>query len=265
MLLLSIMLSQDLNKILQIINEYISELLPQNELKNFLLNGSKLMRSKLAILYFRAQNYEINDDFLKILAAGELIHNASLLHDDVIDNSELRRGRTTIVKKYSSDISVLCGDYVVSKAIELLLKINNYEILSIFNNCVQNMTQAEVKQYLGRNTMSDREKYIEISKGKTAELFAAILSSCAIISNLEKKLPAKFGYTFGICFQIKNDFETRSIDEDKNNKTPNVIDVLGIENANALLDNYKEEMRDMLKNFPNNKYTAELKGLVEKL
>jgi octaprenyl-diphosphate synthase len=154
------MLSQDLNKILQIINEYISELLPQNELKNFLLNGSKLMRSKLAILYFRAQNYEINDDFLKILAAGELIHNASLLHDDVIYNSELRRGRTTIVKKYSSDISVLCGDYVVSKAIELLLKINNYEILSIFNNCVQNMTQAEVKQYLGRNTMSDREKYI---------------------------------------------------------------------------------------------------------
>ena len=259
------MLTDELIKIYRIIDENVSELLPNSELKNFLLNGSKQIRSKLALLYFKSLDYEINKDFLYILSAGELIHNASLLHDDVIDNSEKRRNNTTIGKEYSSNISILCGDYVVSKAIELLQVINNNEILNIFNNCVQNMAVAETKQYFIRDYIPKLEEYIEICEGKTSALFSAILCSCAVLYDSDRNFAKKFGNTFGLCFQIKNDFESRSIKEDKDNKNPNVIDILGIENAKALLDNYKEEMRDMLNNFPDNKYSAELKGLVEKL
>ena len=99
---------------LSIINEKISEeagcLLPFNELREFVDNGSKRIRSKLAIYYTKALGKNINTDIYNLLTSVELIHNASLLHDDVIDDSDKRRNLTTIAKKYSYRFRVVTLD-----------------------------------------------------------------------------------------------------------------------------------------------------------
>ena len=106
--------------------------IPNEALNKFVSKGSKLIRSSLAILYFKAQNFEISEKVYNILSAGEIIHNASLLHDDVIDNANLRRGEKTLSKQFSPHVSILAGDYLLSYAIEKLLLLKDFKILDIF-------------------------------------------------------------------------------------------------------------------------------------
>ena len=262
------MINFEMEKIDKNIVSVIKEILPDKELLSFLNGGSKRIRAKLAILLVKAFGCNVDSVFIDILTVGELIHNASLLHDDVIDDSELRRGVTTLGKKYSSNISILCGDYVVSNAIKILLKLNNIEISNIFNNCVKNMSVAEIKQYFQRGNegkCGNIDDYIEITNGKTAGLFSTILESSALHFNLDRELFKKFGELFGICFQIKNDLEVYSAQEDKKNQVCTIVDILGIENAKILSDNYKQELRVLLENVPENSYRLELEDIINKL
>jgi len=247
------------------ITKLIREVLPEGQLISFLNNGSKRIRTRLALNYIKALDKLPDNNIYDILTVGELIHNASLLHDDVIDDAELRRGNTTIGKLFSQNISILCGDYLVSEAVETLLQINNIDISRKFNNCVKNMAIAEIKQYFLRNSIPKKEDYLEICKGKTAGLFETILWSCAKYFNLNCEEAANFGTIFGIAFQIKNDFDKISVVEDKKNNIHTAADILGIENAKILLDNYKEELENTLHRFPDNKYKTSLKELVNKL
>ena len=116
-----------------------------DKIENFVLGPSKRIRSVLAILYFRALDCSVSEKFLEILAATELIHNASLLHDDVIDSAVKRRGEDTILKQFSPKISILAGDFLLSLAVERLQIIDDNKILNIFKNCV-NMIR-EIKGY----------------------------------------------------------------------------------------------------------------------
>lgn len=234
-------------------------------LTDFATKGSKFIRSKLALLYFKAQGVNFNEELYNILAIGELIHNASLLQDDVLDNAEERRGVSTFYKKYDSKIAVLAGDYLLTHAIKKLININNIEIFNIFQNCIQQMTKAEINQYFLKSKIPTKEQYLEICKGKTAQLFIAILESCAILLNLNKATASKFAELFGICFQINNDLETKSMEQDKSNEIYTANNVLGIEKTRILLDNYKEEMRGILSDFPDNIYKQNLEDLVNNL
>ena len=247
-----------INQIIDKIENDFFDPFPDNDLKEFILKSSKRIRSKVAILYFKSAGFEINNSILKILAAGEIIHNASLLHDDVIDNAEMRRGKTTISKKYSSKISILAGDYLTSLAIEKLLNLKNFEILNIFKDCIQKMTKAEIKQYFLRGKVPAKSEYIEICEGKTAALFEAIFESCAIILNAPVNNAVNFAKNFGIVFQIKNDLEEHSAANDKSNEIYTAKDILGIENTYILLDNYKEEMRKILIKHPQNSHKQEV-------
>ncbi len=254
---------------LSIINEKISEeagcLLPFNELREFVDNGSKRIRSKLAIYYTKALGKNINTDIYNLLTSVELIHNASLLHDDVIDDSDKRRNLTTIAKKYSSKVSILCGDYLVSKAVDLIDKINNRTISGIINKCIRNMTISEINQYFLRGNLPKKEQYLEICYGKTAGLFAAALECSAILAGLDSNIARSFGEKFGICFQINNDLEESSAKEDMKNKIYTATDILGIENTYILSDNYKEEMRMLINNIPENIYKNKLEELIKGL
>ena len=236
-----------------------------NSIKIFVTNGSKLIRSSLAILYLKAQDKEITSEIIKILVAGELIHNASLLHDDVLDNAETRRNKKTLSKKFNSKISILAGDYLLSHAVSILLEISSKEVLKLFQNCTKEMTNAEIKQYFLRKQLPSETEYINICKGKTAKLFSTILESCAIISKLNQTNAKIFGEIFGVIFQIKNDLAPDSRKQDKNNKIFTAEDIMGIEKTNSLLDNYKEELRAVLNNFSNNEYSKRLKDLIELL
>lgn len=256
---------KELDKIDLIISKILDNPLPDNELGLFINTGSKRIRSKLALMYLKSNLIEPDNDIYYIMSVGELLHNASLLHDDVIDNSKIRRNQTTIGEKYSSNISILCGDYVVSKAIELLLKINNNQIFNIFNKCVQDMTMAEIRQYFSRGAIPTKKEYLEICKGKTANLFSAILKSCALYSNLNTQKAEKLGELFGICYQIRNDFEANSAMSDKQNNIYTAKDIFGLENAKILSDNYKEELRVLIDTIPENIYKSNLEVLINEL
>lgn len=234
-------------------------------LKHFVLNGSKFIRSSLAILYLKSQNIEITEDLYKILSAGELIHSASLLHDDVIDDAETRREKSTIAKTFSSKVSILAGDYLLTSAIDNLLKLKDFEIIERFKTCTQKMVEAELKQFFLRGNLPKEKEYLDICNGKTAKLFSCILQSCAQISGIDSVKAKSFGELFGLCFQIKNDLESKSAEIDKHNGIFTAKDILGIENTHNLLDNYKQEMKNLIKDFPENIYKESLEDLIKSL
>lgn len=234
------------------------------DLKNFLLGSSKMIRSQLAVLFLKAYNIEISEAILKILALGEIIHNASLLHDDILDDAKTRRGKITIGEKYSDKASILAGDYLLSLAMKKLLEVNNDKIMELFRECVEKMTLFEIKQLQLRNKKTSFEEYIEICKNKTGLLFAIVLESCALIAKIDNNLAKDLGLLFGINFQIKNDLEETSANQDKINKIETAVDILGVEKTNDLLDNYHEEMKLLLDKIPNNEYKIRLEDLINK-
>lgn len=239
--------------------------IPNNSLINFISSGSKLIRSTIAILYLKSQNIEISKNIIKILASGEIIHNASLLHDDVLDGADIRRGKSTIAKEFTPKVSILAGDFLLSNAIEKLLELDNSIILEVFQKCTKKMTEAEIRQYFLRGKIPNKQDYIEICEGKTASLFSAIFESCAMISHLSQKHAKTFANIYGICFQIKNDLDETSANTDKRNGILTAKDILGIEKTTILLDNYKEEMRKLIKDFPENVYKNGLEDLINSL
>lgn len=255
---------------IQRIENNITNLFPTDndvleDLGLFLKKKSKRIRSLLAILYLRLNNIIINENLILLFSAGELIHNASLLHDDVIDDANTRRESITLNSKYNSKIAILSGDYLLSFAVNYLNKLDNKEILDIFINTTKSMSNAEIKQYTLRNKTVNIEQYLEIIYGKTASLFEAILKSSAVLSGLDIYKSGEFGKFFGLLFQINNDQLEDSANNDKKNAIMTITDILGIEKTNNLKDNYKEKMRALLKEFSDNKYKQGLEDLIELL
>ena len=235
------------------------------DLDAFIHSKSKRIRSLVALLYLKINNTEINKAVITLLSAGELIHNASLLHDDVIDDADLRRGITTITKKYNSKISILSGDYILSCAVKFITELDNKTIFDIFTNATQKMSEAEIQQYLLRFKDINLEEYLEIIYGKTASLFEAILKSSAILTGLNSEKAGEFGKQFGLLFQINNDLLEDSINSDKKNGTKTVANILGIEKSNIFKDNYRKEMRAILEEFPDSGYKQALEELINSL
>ncbi len=255
---------------LNIINSGLTNLFVGNEkiyyeLKNFINSPKKRIRSLCAILYFKGLGVNIGNDLSEILIIGELIHNASLLHDDVIDSARLRRDNLTLWAKYSPQVSILSGDLLVSFATEKLIKLKNFEIIKFFQICTQNMSEAEIKQYFLRGKKTTLEEYISIADGKTSSLFKAIFKSCALITNININKAEMFAKNFGILFQLKNDLEECSAQSDKQNKIFTPKDILGIEKTHILIDNYLEDIRRDLEEFPESIYKQGLTDLLNNL
>ena len=249
-----------INKELISVSKQSSEL--RNVLSDFLVGSSKCIRSIITLLYLKANNVKVSESSLKIIVAGEIIHNASLLHDDVIDNAKERRGQQSINSKYSSHFSIILGDYLLKFAIEKLLEVDNKEILNIFFNTIQNMCESEIKQFLSRDSKNDIEDYIKICKGKTASLFMAILKSCAIIEGIDSSKASIFAENFGVLFQLRNDLKLTSIIDDKNNKIYTARDIIGLDKTYDLIENYKEKIFFILSSLPNNIYVREFEDII---
>ena len=232
---------------------------------NFVTTSSKRIRSLVTILYVKSLKNSISFESIKTIAAGEIIHNASLLQDDVIDGAKLRRGKTTIGTLFSPKISILAGDMLLTKAIEKLLSTKNEEILKLFLTCTESMCNAEINQYFARGKILDLETYIEICAGKTAKLFQAILESCAIIEEIDISPAKQFALDFGIYFQLKNDLEEFSAKTDKQNQIYTLKDMFGIEKTMILVDNYQKKIQGEINNLPDNQYKKGLENLLYKL
>lgn len=174
---------------------------------SFCLSGpSKQLRSCLIFLFTRATGGKIDNNTIKLAAAVEIIHNATLIHDDIIDDADIRRGQKTLHKNYNSKLAIIAGDYLLSCAIKILSDIQNHDIIESFADALKQLCKGEIRQYFAEKRTPSIFEYVEKSNAKTASLFTAALKSAALLNkSLFIKELEIFAKNFGIAFQIKDD------------------------------------------------------------
>jgi octaprenyl-diphosphate synthase len=179
------------------------------KLSNHLIaSGGKRLRPILTIICAKLFGYAGNKH-IDFAAAVEFIHTATLLHDDVVDESSLRRGKPTANHQWGNKASILVGDFLLSQAFKLMVAQNSLEALDILSSASAVIAEGEVMQLAATNNLTITEiQYIEIIKAKTAELFAAACQIGAVVANgsePENQALRHFGMSLGIAFQIIDD------------------------------------------------------------
>ena len=169
----------------------------------------------------------VTDKTINTAVALELLHTASLVHDDVVDNSPVRRGVKSIHEQWSNKIAILVGDYLLAKVIGLLSEIRNTSILSIVSDVGAALSSGELIQlHDGESMWISEEQYLQIIKQKTAHLFAACSEIGAASSGAttrQQTAMRQFGMYLGLCFQLKDDVFDFSDIEDLGKPTMNDI------------------------------------------
>ena len=170
--------------------------------------GGKRLRPLLVLLTAKALNYT-GSDHLKLAAIIEFIHTATLLHDDVVDLSELRRGRLTANAKWGNAPSVLVGDFLYSRAFQLMVNIGSMNIMDVLANTTNTISEGEVQQLVNaKNPDIDQSAYFEVIFKKTAILFSAACETAAVIAGSEhtvREAMKQYGYHVGMAFQLIDD------------------------------------------------------------
>ncbi len=183
-------------------------LIPQ--LAGYLVNsGGKRIRPLLTLAAARLCGFEGSEDHARLAAAVEFIHTATLLHDDVVDGSEERRGKASANLVFGNKASVLVGDFLFSRAFDLMVTVGSVEILGVLSRASSIIAEGEVLQLLATNDLeTDEARYIEIIKGKTAALFAASTQVGAMVAGQSADTVDRlrvYGEALGIAFQIADD------------------------------------------------------------
>ncbi len=186
-----------------------SEISLATEVSTYLVNsGGKRIRPLICILIAKALGYKGNK-LTQLASSIELLHTATLIHDDVVDESSSRRGKESIHKKWDNAHGVLVGDFVYSKAFQLMAGLRNPKIIKILADSTNIISEGEVLQLSLKNKAIISEKdYFEIIGRKTAELFKAASQSAAVLSGASNevvKTAGDFAYSLGIAFQIQDD------------------------------------------------------------
>lgn len=202
--------SEDLSKVNNIIIKNIGNEVPIiSELSEHILAaGGKRIRPIITLLTSKLCNYE-GKNHLSLAACIEFIHTATLLHDDVIDESKLRRGVATANDIFGNKTSVLVGDFLFSRSFELMVKNGSKNILKVLSSASSTIAKGEVLQLTTINDCStSKETYMNVINSKTASLFAAAAEISAILSkknkNIQKAL-VTYGQKLGIAFQLVDD------------------------------------------------------------
>ncbi|MGM0689189.1 MAG: polyprenyl synthetase family protein [Bacillota bacterium] len=180
-----------------------------NEVGDYIFNGTgKRIRPAL----FLIAAYRSRDNLLPLIDAAvalELIHTASLLHDDVVDQASTRRGKDAVHIKWSNKISVLSGDYLLSQAFKMLVSYNDWRLMNIIVDIVQNMAEGEVEQAFADISTPDlEERYFRWIGKKSASFFAGCCEAGSLLGGGDREEQAvwsEFGYNLGIAFQLIDD------------------------------------------------------------
>ena len=203
-------LQKDLNQVNKIILETLeTEASLITELSNYIIGaGGKRIRPLLTLATARLCHYSGNRH-LTLASVIEFIHTATLLHDDVVDESKKRRGKKTANFIWGNKSSILVGDFLLSKAFKILINDGSLKCIDIISNVSEKISFGEVKQLMsiGKLNVSESD-YLEIIGYKTAELFSAACQLSSEISEIEvtkKKSLKDFGYFLGISYQIIDD------------------------------------------------------------
>lgn len=180
-----------------------------NELgAHIIQSGGKRLRPLLGLLSAKAFDYS-GESHILLAAIIELLHTATLLHDDVVDSSKLRRGKPTANTIWGNQASVLVGDYLYSRAFELMVKINDMRVMHTLAKVTNVMAEGEVLQMLNRkNPKASETEYMQVIRYKTGTLFAAASQMGAVIANQSEKIIEAmrlYGAHLGAAFQLVDD------------------------------------------------------------
>jgi len=192
-----------------IINELSSDVLLINQMGHYIVgNGGKRLRPMLLLLAAKALG-GVGDKHLVMAAVIEFIHTATLLHDDVVDESHLRRGKESANAVWGNAASVLVGDYLYSRAFEMMVRTSNMRVMEILSKTTTAIAEGEVLQLLNCNNPETTEaKYLEVIARKTAILFSAATRLSAVIAGVSTEIEeslADYGQHLGIGFQLIDD------------------------------------------------------------
>ena len=199
---------------MQAVNDVIrqslySEVTLVNQIADYIVNsGGKRLRPALVLLSAGAFG-QIKPEHHQLAAVVEFIHTATLLHDDVVDESSLRRGRATANTMYGNAASVLVGDFVYSRAFQMMVKIQSMRVMEVLAEATNVIAEGEVLQLLNiRNADISDADYLKVIHHKTAKLFEAATRLGAIICNAnahDEQAMAEYGMRLGIAFQLVDD------------------------------------------------------------
>lgn len=257
---------------------------------------SKHIRAVVSFLMLKALDIEVNTSQIILQASIELVHNASLIHDDIIDESEKRRGVETLNTYFDNKLAVIAGDYLISLALKRIRSLNSFEIIDMFAQTLDDMCQGEVAQQFGKYKIPTIEEYIKKTEQKTAKLFETAICGGLKLAITESHLAPtetdlcvasvpysdgginiqNFAKAFGIAFQIRDDLinaKTSKSDFKDGIYTAPVIFAgsvegfkNGIEKTQDLLNNYIECAKNEIEKLKDSKYKTtliELLGLIK--
>jgi octaprenyl-diphosphate synthase len=179
------------------------------EVANHLINsGGKRLRPMLTLAMAQLAGYQ-GDGHVKLAAAVEFMHTATLLHDDVVDESEMRRGRLAARMLWGNEASVLVGDFLLGQAFKMMVEVGSMRALDILSTAAAVIAEGEVMQLgAAKNTATTEDEYLAVIRAKTAELFAAACEvgpAIAVLSKDEQAACRSFGMNLGVAFQLVDD------------------------------------------------------------
>jgi octaprenyl-diphosphate synthase len=191
-------------------NRLASEVDLVQKISNYhLKTGGKRLRALLTLGSSKLCGYLKGGRDINLAACVELIHGATLMHDDVIDNSDIRRGKKTTNLIWGNQSSILAGDYLLSRCFQMIVEDGNLEVLKLLSSTSAKIAQGEILQLQHKNEIDMLEEtYLKIISSKTAVLFSAATKVGAILSeksNKEKEALEFYGKNLGITFQIADD------------------------------------------------------------
>ncbi|MCE0559197.1 MULTISPECIES: octaprenyl diphosphate synthase [unclassified Motilimonas] len=200
----------DMDQVNQLIAKRLSsDVALINQLGLYIINsGGKRIRPLLTVLAARALGYQ-GDQHVQLAAIIEFIHTATLLHDDVVDESELRRGRETANNLFGNAASVLVGDFLYTRSFQMMTELENLKVMNILSDSTNVIAEGEVMQLINCNDADTTEaSYMQVIYCKTARLFEAATHLMAVISNQDpaiEKAMQNYGKYLGTAFQLVDD------------------------------------------------------------
>ncbi len=204
------LVADDMREVNALIQQRLSsDVVLINQVGGYIINsGGKRLRPMLVLLAARACGYH-GSGHIALAAVIEFIHTATLLHDDVVDGSELRRGKETANHVWGNEASVLVGDFLYSRAFEMMVEANQMEVMRILAHTTNVIAEGEVLQLLHcHDPDTTEQRYLEVIRCKTAKLFEAAAQLGAVLAHQPQELQqalAAYGMHLGTAFQLVDD------------------------------------------------------------
>lgn len=193
----------------EILKQFNSEVPLVNQLGQYIVSGGgKRIRPMITVLAARALGYEGNKQ-ITTAAFIEFVHTATLLHDDVVDESDMRRGRETANAVFGNAASVLVGDFIYTRSFQMMTSVDSLDVLKVMSSATNALAEGEVQQLMNVNDPNTTdESYMRVIYNKTARLFEAATQCVAIVANASKEMEnalKEYGCYLGTAFQLVDD------------------------------------------------------------